>query len=69
VPAPLRRWAPLAIAAVAACNLVLLAVPSVRQIRWVTVAMLVVSGVMIVALHLLARPLSRSRSRDRGAGG
>jgi hypothetical protein len=46
----MRPWALLAIAAVAACNLVLLAVPSVRQIHWVTVAMLLISGVMVVAL-------------------
>lgn len=56
MPAHLRRWALLAIAAVAACNLVLLAVPPVRQLRWAAVAMLLISGVMVVALHLLARP-------------
>lgn len=61
-----RRWALLAVMAVAAGNLFLLAVPSLRQARWVPVAMLLASAMMVVAIYLLARPLSRTRSRRRG---
>ena len=63
MPTRARRWVLLVITALAAGNLVLLAWPPVRQARWIPVVMLTVTAAMGLALHLLARPLSRNRGR------
>jgi hypothetical protein len=60
-----RRWGLLVVMAVAVANLVLVAVPSLRRPGWVPVAMLLASGMLIVAIHLLARSLWQTRSRRR----
>mgnify|MGYP003288444120 CR=1 FL=1 len=63
MPTRARRWVLLTITALAAGNLVLLALPPVRQARWIPVVMLTAGAAMSLTLHLLARPLSRNRSR------
>jgi hypothetical protein len=58
-----RRWALLAVAAIAVGNVVLVAVPWLRRPGWVPVAMLLASGMLIIAIHLLARPLSKNQEQ------